>query len=120
MTACRSGAPLPTLKEIAGMNRTSIEKSLVAALALAGAASYAATPDYHYKTSTSTYGTAAAIATTPPGGLDDRSGYVVAAVVDSSGGLEVKAWQDTTHALNEVGYVDAESESRAAGDLRTR
>jgi hypothetical protein len=114
MTARRSGAPLPTLKEIADMNRTSIERSLVAALALAGAASYAATPDYHYKTSTSTYGTAAAIATTPPGGLDDRSGYVVAAVVDSSGGLEVKAWQDTTHALNEVGYVDAETNTIVA------
>jgi hypothetical protein len=96
------------------MNRTSAQISLVAALSLAGGALHAATPDYHYKASTSTYGTAAAIATTTPSGSDNRSGYVVAAIVDSSGGLEVKAWQDTTAALNEIGYVDADTNSIVA------
>jgi hypothetical protein len=114
MTERRRGAPPPKLTEIADMNRTSVQMSLVATLSLAGGALHAASPDYEYKASADTYGAPAALATTTPSTSDNRSEFVVAAIVDSSGGLEVKAWQDTTHALNEVGYKDADSNTIVA------
>ena len=98
------------------MKRTYVQIYLVAAGLLAGSALHAQAPKYAgYGVSASTYGTAAAIATTTPAGFEDnRSGYVVAAIVDSSGGLEVEAWQDTTKALSEVGSADADTNNVVA------
>jgi hypothetical protein len=101
--------PPITIKEIADMSKTSLATPIVAGLLLAGGAAYASSPQYLYGAFTNTYGTSAAVATTTGTEFDNRSGYVVAAIVDSAGGLEVKAWQDTTHDLSEVGHVHADS-----------
>ncbi len=91
------------------MNRTSTLAPLMTGLLLAGGAVHATSPEYLYGASTDTYGAPAAVATTTGTEFDNRSGYVLAAIADSTGGLEVKAWQDTTHALTEVGHVHADS-----------
>jgi hypothetical protein len=90
-------------------NRNLVLAPLIAVLGLAGGAVHAASPQPLYGTFTNVYGTSAALATTSGSGLDNRSGYVVAAIADSAGGLEVKAWQDTTLKLVDVGHVHAES-----------
>jgi hypothetical protein len=96
------------------MSRTSLVAPLLAGLLLAGGAVHAASPQYLYGASTNTYGTSAAVATTTGTEFHNRSGYVVAAIVDSTGGLEVKAWQDTTLKLSEVGHVHADSNTIVA------
>jgi hypothetical protein len=86
------------------MSRTFVLAPLFAGLSLAGGAALAATPQPLYGNYTDAYGQTAAVATTPGTTRDPRSGFVVAAIIDSVGGLEVKGWQDTTTALNEVGH----------------
>jgi len=91
------------------MNKSTFVAPLMAGVLLAGGAVRAQSPLYHYGASATTYGVAAAVATTTGTEFDNRSGYVVAAITDSAGGLEVEAWQDTTHALSEIGYLQPES-----------
>jgi hypothetical protein len=109
------------LTENAVMKKVTIATNLIAGLILVSGAGQAKSPTYLYGTSTDSYGPAAITATA--GTLsDNRSGYLVAAIADDVGNLEVKAWQDTTHELSEVGYYHATGSpivAVAAADLNS-
>jgi hypothetical protein len=90
------------LTENAIMGKVTLAANLVAALALASGAARAQSPKPLYGASTVSYGPSAVTATAGTAS-DARSGYVVAAVADSVGNLEVTAWQDTTKKLAAVG-----------------
>src|ERR1700683_3643155 len=97
-----TGVSVAQLTENAVMGKVTLVTNLVAALALAGGAARAQSPNPLYGASTVSYGPSAVTATA--GTVSDaRSGYVVAAVADSVGNLEVTAWQDTTKKLAAVG-----------------
>jgi hypothetical protein len=91
------------------VNRNSFMAPSIVGMLLAGGAVHATSPQYLYGASTNTYGTSAAVATTTGTEFDNRSGYVVAAIIDNAGGLEVTAWQDTTHKLLAIGHANADS-----------
>jgi hypothetical protein len=103
------------------MKKVTIVSNLIAALILVSGAAQAKSPTYLYGTYTDSYGPAAITATA--GTLsDNRSAYLFAAMTDDVGNLEVKAWQDTTHELTEVGYYHATgspSVGVAAADLNS-
>jgi hypothetical protein len=103
------------------MKKVTIVTKLIAGLLLISGAAQAKSPTYLYGTYTYSYGPAAITATA--GTLsDNRSSYMVAAMTDDVGNLEVKAWQDTTHELSEVGYYHATGSpivALAAADLNS-
>ncbi len=88
------------------MRKHTIATSLIAGFALASGAVRAQAPHYLYDASTDAYGEATAVATTTPS-TDPRSSYVVAAIPYANGDLEIKAWQDTTLKLVEIGHYHA-------------
>ena len=89
------------------MRKHTIATSLIAGFALASGAVRAQAPHYLYDASTDAYGEATAVATTTPSLTDPRSSYVVAAIPYANGDLEIKAWQDTTLKLVEIGHYHA-------------
>ncbi len=84
------------------MGRLNFVKIAVASLVLATAAVRAETPTYLYGTSSKT-GSMASVATTTPTTSAPRAAYVVAAETNTSGALQVVAWQDTTTSLVNIG-----------------
>jgi hypothetical protein len=89
------------------MGKHTIVTSVIAGFALASGAVRAEAPQYLYGAYTDAYGLATAVATTTPSSTDPRSSYVVAAIPYATGELEIKAWQDTTGELLEIGHYHA-------------
>ena len=87
------------------MGRLTFVKIAVASLVLATATVRAETPTYLYGTSSKT-GSMASVATTTPTTSAPRAAYVVAAETNTSGALEVVAWQDTTISLVNIGSAN--------------
>jgi hypothetical protein len=89
------------------VEKRTIVTSLIAGFALASGAVRAQAPQYLYDAYTDAYGEATAVATTTPSLSNPRSSYVVAAIPYATGNLEIKAWQDTTAKLVEIGHYHA-------------
>jgi hypothetical protein len=89
------------------VEKRTIVTSLIAGFALASGGVRAQAPQYLYDAYTDAYGEATAVATTTPSLSNPRSSYVVAAIPYATGNLEIKAWQDTTAKLVEIGHYHA-------------